>query len=175
MRRGAAGAYNWKSHGYGARRRLLRFEASVRLLPWTTSPVAETTSRGSCPQIAPLHTRMTISPARFIDNWNQIRLISVIPRNNWGIILMKSTDRIPEALGKGLQERLPVQATPPDMQALLLRLALREVERAHYGAESRTVVRRGWCCPQAPVRWTRAFRQACLPSLPTKPARQMAP
>jgi hypothetical protein len=49
---------------------------------------------------------------------------------------MTGTKNTLNLLARGLQERLiPINELPEEMQALLLRLALREAERLHYSAE----------------------------------------
>jgi hypothetical protein len=51
---------------------------------------------------------------------------------------MERKSEVIRKLGAGLRERLPVEADlSPDMEVLVLRLAVQELERLHYGATRR--------------------------------------
>ena len=52
---------------------------------------------------------------------------------------MHRTTETARRLGQALREEMPLsQLLPPELQALLLRLALAEAERRHYGASARS-------------------------------------
>jgi hypothetical protein len=52
---------------------------------------------------------------------------------------MHRTDDTCRRLGQALRQQLPLTpALPPELQALLLRLALAEAERRHYAAPGRS-------------------------------------
>ena len=45
---------------------------------------------------------------------------------------MKPKYDLLKAIGPGIRELMPLSPSPIDLQVLLLRLAMREAERAHY-------------------------------------------
>ncbi|HEU0159079.1 MAG TPA: hypothetical protein VFR00_07190 [Hyphomicrobiaceae bacterium] len=52
---------------------------------------------------------------------------------------MHRTSETTRRLGQALRQEMPLcQPLPPELQALLLRLALAEAERRHYGASGRS-------------------------------------
>jgi hypothetical protein len=52
---------------------------------------------------------------------------------------MHAASETTRRLGQALRQALPLaQALPPELQALLLRLAQADAERRHYGAPGRT-------------------------------------
>jgi hypothetical protein len=51
---------------------------------------------------------------------------------------MHRTSEVNQRLGQALRQQLPLsQILPPELQALLLRLAQADAERRHYGAPGR--------------------------------------
>ena len=52
---------------------------------------------------------------------------------------MKFAETVPEALGRKWRELFPLEIEAPyELQALLLRLALQELQHFHYGARKRS-------------------------------------